>query len=284
MSYRFRKFAKRNKALLLAIAAILVAATGISGFLAVQALEAEQGALENEQAALEAEQIALEANELAAQRLVKETAAKDQANEVMALMVNALRSPDPRRDGREITMAEVLDQSVEELESDLEIQPRTRAELLEAIGTTYLGLGLHTDAIPLLEEAVELSTSTVGANHLETLSMMTTLASTYFGLDRNEDSLPLFEEVLEQRTRQLGPDHPSTLKAMHALAVQHTDMDRTDLALPLLEEVLALRTEVLGPEDRDTIQAMDALGVALSKAGRPEDRRDREGSPQDRAR
>ena len=72
--------------------------------------------------------------------------------------MSSFKSAWPSRDGRTITIAEVLDRSTRELQEKFPDDPRTKAALLGAIGSSYEQLGLDAEAIPLLEQARDLRT------------------------------------------------------------------------------------------------------------------------------
>ena len=48
--------------------------------------------------------------------------------------MNALRSPDPDRDGNAITIVEILGRTAKELDAQFSDDPTTKAKLLSAIG------------------------------------------------------------------------------------------------------------------------------------------------------
>ena len=78
------------------------------------------------------------------------------AEAVSNFLVSAFGSPDPSKDGRTITIFEVLDRSAKELQGQFADDPRTKSDLFHAIGESYHGLGLDREAIPVLEQARQL--------------------------------------------------------------------------------------------------------------------------------
>ena len=103
-AYRMQKAWRRNKTAFAAaalMAAVLLAATGISVWQAVRAKRAET---------------------LAKQRLAESEA-------ISKFLTQVFQSPDPARDGRTITVAETLGAAAKKLESELTNQPARRAKL-----------------------------------------------------------------------------------------------------------------------------------------------------------
>ncbi len=56
-------------------------------------------------------------------------------------IVAAFRKPDPAADGEKLTVAEMFMQSEKELDEKFEKSPRVKAQLLSAIGQTYIAWG-----------------------------------------------------------------------------------------------------------------------------------------------
>jgi TPR repeat protein/serine/threonine protein kinase len=239
-AYRMKKAWRRNKVWFSAAAVVVLAlAAGISlsTWQAVRATKAEA---------------------LAMQRLAESEA-------ISQFLTNAFQSPDPARDGRTITVAEMLDSAVKKLDTDLADQPARRASLQATIGATYWALGLARDAIPLQTKVLDYYRTTGGPEHPDTIGAMNNLALSYADAGRRGEALKLRQDVLPLSRKVLGPRHPVTLYAMNNLANSYFDANRRDEALKLREEVLELRREVLGPKHTDTLMAMGNL--ASSYAG-----------------
>ncbi|WP_419189146.1 tetratricopeptide repeat protein [Stieleria marina] len=201
------------------------------------------------------------------ERDAKELARKD-AEQISTFLSEVLRSPDPNRDGREIKVAELLDNAAKKLETDLADQPGRRVKLQATLGSTFYELGLFKQAIPLREQARDHYLSSGGPEHPNTLAAMNNLAKSYYQVGRRDEAIKLQEEVLKLRRKVSGPEHPNTLIAMSNLAVFYDDDGRRDEAFNLREEVLRLRRMVLGPEHLQTLSAMNNLAISYDDTGR----------------
>jgi tetratricopeptide (TPR) repeat protein len=255
--YRFGKFARRNKAALsvaAAIAFILVIATAASTWQAIRATKAE-------------ELVKKRVLEVAAERDAKDKARRE-SEAITTFLTQIFESPDPRRAGRNITVAETLGRVVNKLNADLAIPPERRAQLQTTFGRTYRALGFPREAIPLHEKVLEYVMATHGPGHQHTLSAMTDLANSYDDAGRRTEALKLREEVLPLSRKVHGPEHPSTLNVMENLAISYRDAGRRDAARKLQEELLPLRRKVLGPEHSETIHTMQNLAMSYRDAGR----------------
>ncbi len=154
MGYKFQKAVRRNKlafAAATAVALVLVLGVVASTWRAVRARRAEKA--------------------MAAERDAKEQARQD-AEGIAKFLGNVFRSPDPARDGRTMTVAEMLDRPVTTLDHDLAGQPAKRAKLQATLGVTYYALGLARQAVPLQEKVRDYYLATAGPEHRDTLTAM----------------------------------------------------------------------------------------------------------------
>jgi tetratricopeptide (TPR) repeat protein/tRNA A-37 threonylcarbamoyl transferase component Bud32 len=237
---RFRKFARRNKGGLVATAIVVVAlavGAAVSIFQAVRATQAEAQAKASERSALSNAR---------------------QATEVSKFLASLLASPNPFQSGRGITVAEVLDRAVSELDKKFADDQVTKAALLHAIGDSYRGMALYDRARSILEKAVEIRRRELGPEHPDTLASMASLVEA----TRSDEAIPLAEEVFERRKTALGPNHPDTLASMESLGHKYYCYSRYDEAASTLEEALKRQTAVLGRNHLDTAMTMvDLAGV-----------------------
>ena len=249
-TYRLRKFARKHRAAMVALAAfaavILIAAI-VSTLLAIRATTAER---------------------LASQRLTESEEARKQAEVVTRRLVNIFRRPDPRLDGRQLKVVDLLDQAVRDLDAEFSGTSKIKGELLHTLGSTYSGLGLYDRAVELITKALSVRQAALGPDHPDTLDSMFALAVTYMEGYRLNEAMPRFEEVLRLRKATLGSDHIDTIDSMFGLAWAYMTAGRLDEAISLNKEVLKRRQEVLGSDHPDTLRAMVGLGWEYLVAGR----------------
>jgi serine/threonine protein kinase len=252
-AYRFQKWVRRNKvafATATLIVSVLLTATGISLWQAFRATRAET--------------LAKRAEYLATQRL-------EDSEAISKFLTEVFRSPDPRRDGRTITVAETLGAAAKKLDTDLANQPARRAKLQDSVARTYWALGLYREAIPLQEKVRDYYQGAFGSEDSNTLGAMLILAVSCEHADQLEEALELREHVLMTRRKVLGLKNPKTLEAMQALSYSYDKAGRRDDALQLREEGLSLHRKVLGPEHLDTLRAMIDLAHSYGEAGRKDE-------------
>jgi serine/threonine-protein kinase len=95
-------------------------------------------------------------------------AARAEAQTTVDFLVEMLEQADLTRSaGQEVTVRQMLAGAVARIRADEELAPATRADLLDAMGRAYLGLGLYDGAEPLLEEALATRRRELGPDHLQ---------------------------------------------------------------------------------------------------------------------
>ncbi|MEU9706477.1 tetratricopeptide repeat protein [Streptomyces sp. NPDC047981] len=129
-------------------------------------------------------------------------------------------------------------------------------------------VGLHQQALELLEELSSRLHAHLGSDHPDTLAARGDLAVTYSGLGRYQEALRIKEAVLADRERLLGHDHPDTLRTRHNLAITYSHLGRHQDALALHEALLADCERLLGPDHPDTLRARHNLAITYSRLDR----------------
>ena len=121
---------------------------------------------------------------------------KQQADTTLALLIDAFRSPEPLRNGYEITVVEMLSQAAEKIRNQESGSPQskeTQAVLLEAIGLALRNSGALVEGLEILKEAKQRSEGT-NANR----SISSALASCYATLGNYGASEDLYQILWEE--------------------------------------------------------------------------------------
>jgi serine/threonine protein kinase len=289
--YRLKKFTRRHKTAVLATTAVALAVILGAGVAAGQAYRAtkaeklaeeqlhiakEQKRLANEQAELAqkqkrlAEEAAARENELrvqAEEASRKAEAARQRAETVADYLVDVFRSPDPERDGRTVTVVEVMDRLQGELDTKFSEDALLRAKLSSALGKTYLGLGIPQKALDALLTSYELHLRAEGDKAPSTLRSLVDLMDGYSAAGRYKDALVLGEKSLETHQTILGQDDSSTLKLSDGLVEAYLYAHRNDDAVRLGEQLLPLARKSLGPRHAITRSIMNDYAWALNAVG-----------------
>src|ERR1700689_2109880 len=107
----------------------------------------------------------------AAQQRERAEHERARAEEVSSFLVNLFKLSDPKENrGNQVTARELLDSGAKRLQTGLQDQPETRAALLSTVGTVYDSLGQYQDALPLLDESLQLQAQSHDVSRINTLS------------------------------------------------------------------------------------------------------------------
>ena len=136
------------------------------------------------------------------------------AEEVSAFLVNLFKLSDPQENrGKQITARELLDTGAKRLELALQDQPATKAALLATVGTVYNSLGQFQDALPVLQESLDLQPASRERSRIDTLIE---LARARAGAsDLSSAGAPL-KEALALSQNEYGASSPETGKVLYA--------------------------------------------------------------------
>jgi non-specific serine/threonine protein kinase/serine/threonine-protein kinase len=244
-AYRVRKFVRRHRAAVAVSAAL--ALTLLAGVLGttiglVQAVRAR------EEARYEAET----------------------SRRVAQFLVDLFEISDPgEARGRSITAREILERGSTEIRSDLAGEPRLKARLLGTIGVVYRNLGLYDDALPLLDDAIEVRRQELGPEHPEVASAANDLAAVYLKMEQPDVAAPLLDEALaiQERAGIEDAELAKTLNHLGYVAARKRDYPR---ARELWERALAIRERVLGVDSPEAAMMHGNLSLLYASLDEPE--------------
>ena len=246
MTYRARKFVRRNRTAM--AAASLVFAALIAGLAA-----ASLGLLEARSERAKAEQ------------------ARDESEAVTQFLEDMLAAADPAKRGKDVTVREVLDRASETLGSQFHDRPLIEARLRGTIGNTYRSLGHLDQAEQQQHRQLEILEQALPPDEPQLLQAQHLLAWVYAEQGRYTEAETLYEQVLEARRAVLGEEHDASLKTKNNLGLTYLDQDRYAEAEALFREVLEIRSRLLGEEHQDTLTSLNNLALVMGRQERFEE-------------
>jgi tetratricopeptide (TPR) repeat protein len=300
--YRMRKFARKHRAGLTAVAAfaaLLFLGAAVSSWLAVQArlardaevaerMEAEQ----QRDRALKAESEATLQRDRALKAEADAKAAGQQAAEEKAIAqaVNAFLRNDLLRQTAEsaqvqqgfkpdpdVKMRTLLDRASSKVEERFKDKPRVEAAVRQAIAWPYHQLGgvaqgqlrqdLNRAAQVHQARAIEVLEKALGKDNDQTLIAVYGLGAMHVNLGQNAQAEPYFRRVYEGGQRAHGADDPRTLEAANNLAYLYQRTGRQDQAEKVYQEALESARRVPGAESI-RVSLMGNLGFLYSQQNR----------------
>jgi tetratricopeptide (TPR) repeat protein/tRNA A-37 threonylcarbamoyl transferase component Bud32 len=200
--------------------------------------------------------------------LAQSEESRRQAEAVNTFLVDAFRSPDPRQNGRDVKVIDLLDKARAKLEQGFAGSQVSKGALLDALGQTYKGLGLYDRAATVHAQARLVREAALGTDHPDTLTSRSNLAAAMRDAGRVSEAIALDEATLKLRAAKLGPNHIDTLRSRHNLALKYVDVGRLTEAIALYEATLKLCEAKLDRNDSLTFMCRHNLANAYKSAGR----------------
>ncbi|MCB9854210.1 MAG: serine/threonine protein kinase [Phycisphaerales bacterium] len=283
--YRFRKFTRRNRGLVLGAGivalALIVGAIGTLWQASVARREARAARAAERDARRVAEfqahmleqiDTALAGDELLSgmQSQFKSGIAKtgltpDEEEAKLGEFEVQLQQLNPTDLAADLIDKTILRPSIDSIASQFSDQPVVEASLNHALAELYVNIGRHAAARPLVEKALEARMRILGQSHPDTLTSMQALGYVM----RLQGDLPraeaLLNETLIKCRTALGPDHPTTLKTQSTIGGILRMKGQLAKAETCWRDVLERRRQVLGPDNPTTIVSMNNLGAVLAE-------------------
>lgn len=227
LNYRMRKFARKYRTPLLTSAALFIALLAGAILSVTQAIRADR--------------------------------ARQEAEAATDFLVSTFQSPDPYRDGKSITVAEMLDKAASQVHEDFSDSLKIRSRLLDTIGRTYSSLGLDAQAAELHAENAELlreasfssASGRLNADHLNGRALTR--------IGRWQESVPLLEKTSKELLRTKGTNHELTLACQQSLASAYATAGRYEDAVSLLNKVIAIIEKQDDPDEASALSAREEL-------------------------
>ena len=276
-AYRLRKFVRRRKKTVVAVALILFLflagsiGTSIGFWRTVKANEAldlaleekddalvEEGrqrelAQENEQRARDAERDARHEADRAKRAEAESAARSAELEQVVQFQAAQLSEIDPEQMGvrlRRDLLAAASEEHREALAASL-------------AGINFTNLALDTLENNLFGRTLEAIEAKFQGQPLVRATLLLTLAATLDDLGLLDSATAPLEMAVSIRRGELGDDHPDTLSAINNLAYLIEAQGRPSEAEPLYREALEGRRRVLGDDHPDTLISVNNLGAML---------------------
>ena len=237
-TYLLRKFVRRNKGVVTAVAAVMVALSiGAAAF----AWQAHRAAVE-----------------------------RDKAQNVAEFMSEILHGVGPSvARGRDVTMLkEMMDAAAARIEQGvLRGSPEAELQLRDTIGDVYRDLSLYPESARLLEPAVPLARSLHRGDHADTARALDSLG--HLNLEKGDLAAaePLMREAMEMYKRLSSNGSLDAARTMSGLGVVVQARGDVASAETLFRDSNSLRKRLKSGDDQDFAANIDCLGNVLFARG-----------------
>ncbi len=245
--YQFRKFVKRNRALVGGVIATMLAL--VAGIIS-SAVQARTARLEAARSRYEADKAGAINNFI--------------TNDFLMKLLAAANAGDAKT---RLPVAEMVDRSVEKIGIMFADQPLAEAAVRNEVATIYYNLGAFDKAADQFRIALKKWENALGGNHADTLKAVNNLGQTLMQMRRFEEAEVHIRRAMEGRLRLLGEDDPYTLITMNNLAEIYKQSGKMDDAEALLRRTITIQQRVHGRSHKNTLTSLGNLGSLLAKKG-----------------
>lgn len=250
LGYRTRKFVRRNR---LPVTAVAVFIGCVIGFGIVAASQASALAEQSHLAIVE----------------------RDKAEQVVQVLVDLFEATNPtvRPDGDRMPLGEFLASVEARALAQLRGTPIVRAKLQQVFGLIAYERGRYTPARAAIEEALAEQRRLVGPDHPDALESVHALGQIHYGAGDESGARTLLEESLDRHRRVYGERHEKTARALFALAPLMVGSN-PGRAREMLSQALDIRRQLLPRNHPDVAMTLGALADYYSQLGELERARD----------
>jgi tetratricopeptide (TPR) repeat protein len=173
-------------------------------------------------------------------------------------------------DGREVTVANLLEKAAGQIEAKFSAQPLLQAEIRQCLGIRYMAVRDY-DAAHQQLAAAALWQQHLGKDHPSTLAARHGLANALRFQGKAAEAEQLLREVVQDCQRVLGKNSLETLRSMDDLAKALAAQEKFGEAEELQKQVLRTAHRVLGKENPDALVLMkDLAGILWDHGQRDE--------------
>ena len=186
---------------------------------------------------------------------------------INTFLYNMLAAPDPRNEGRDAKIVDLL-RNVENQLASNQAGEELQASIRERLGVTYLGLGLFEEARVNLEIASRLQLKLLNPQDPNTFLSRSSLAYTLKQLGRPEVALNQLEAIYGDLAPTLGANHEHILRCRYFMALCYRELGKYSQAESYFREAFTGQQKILGEAHPDTIQSLVGLANSIYFQGR----------------
>jgi serine/threonine-protein kinase len=244
VSYRTAKFVRRHW---------LPVTAGISALLLILAF-ATTTYVQSLRIAAERDRVAVQRERAEHERV--------RAEEVSKFLVDLFKLSDPEENrGNKVTARELLDSSAKRLRAGLNDQPETKAALLSTVGAVYDSLGQFQDALPILDESLQLQPQAHDRSRVNTLLE---LGRARTGAGKLADAEAPLQEALHMSQNNFGATSLESGRALWALGMLRHQQGQIGEAKELYVRSLGILETSAAPQT-DIAAVLDDLATVYTR-------------------
>jgi serine/threonine protein kinase/uncharacterized protein HemY len=184
------------------------------------------------------------------------------ATAINQFLQRTLGGADPwQRGSRGVTLVDALKQAEKQVHGAFPKQPLVEADVLEAIGKTYTGLGEYGDAEALLRSALKTRVAAEGRGTDGVTGTLTTLAGILRWEKKWDEAEKLLREALAIREARHGRESAEAAETLDELAKALIGKSAYPEAEKLAAEGLQIRERIFGPGSTEVAESLRTFGT-----------------------
>lgn len=207
----------------------------------------------------------------ARQSLLEAVEARAQTEAVNEFLSAMLTSPDPRIEGIDVKVVDVLDTAAATVDEAFGEYPLREADVRLALGQSYRALGLYPKAREQIDAAVATRLDLLGERDPATLTALVQRAAVQRQMGEFEAAEATLGRVLDLQREVLGDGHPATTRSMSDLGVVLYRLGRYPESEEILRNVVRRQEEAYGESGKKTLESLTRLANVVSLQGRYEE-------------
>jgi non-specific serine/threonine protein kinase/serine/threonine-protein kinase len=201
--------------------------------------------------------------------LVRARSEAETARKVSELLAGVFADLDPGTQMGQIpSTAAMLDRGADRIRDELSDQPVLRARLLDTVGSAYRNLGRNGDARLLLEEAIELRASHLGATSAAVGHSTVSLGWVAYREGAFDEALSHFERAVTIFVESLGPEHRFVATTLGYVGGGYWRAGKFDEAREAFDRSLEILTEVGLENDPIVVSTIWPEAIMLMDLGK----------------
>jgi eukaryotic-like serine/threonine-protein kinase len=188
--------------------------------------------------------------------------------QVSRFLVSTFEWADPEYSrGRDITVVELMDRAVLQIDQELAGQPELQSHMLMELGIAYREMGKLQESARLLQRALAMRRADPGTPPLDLAASLFELGVLMDWEGEYTEAEPLLAEALEIRRKEAGENDPLVAASLNGLAAILAYTGRYDESEPMLREALRIQQAAFSEGNRDISETLSNLGWVMQEKG-----------------
>jgi serine/threonine-protein kinase len=192
------------------------------------------------------------------------------AERINKFLQKMLASADPRREGKDVKVTEILELAADDIEKDFAGEPEIVADLRTTVGLTFLAQGKTDLAEPHLRQALEARRRLFGREHHDAATSLYNFGQLLQARGEAAAAENCYRQSLAVLRRLLGSEHLEISNVLHNLAHTLALQGKNAEAIEVLRKELKIRRARLDENHPEIAETLTELGSVLTVMGETE--------------